>query len=276
MTAIPFIKMHGLGNDFAVIDARGAPIRLDEGQTRAMADRRTGVGFDQLLIVEAPAGGADAFMRIRNSDGSEVAACGNGMRCVAAFLMQDTGKDHVVVETAADVLEGFAGDGGLVTVDMGKPRLDWAEIPLSREQDTLHLDLALGPLSDPVAVSMGNPHAVFFVDDTDAVDLAALGPTLEHDAIFPERANVEVVQVLSNNRIRMRVWERGAGITQACGTGACAVAVAAARRALTGRKVEVVLDGGPLQIDWRDDDHVMMTGPAVTSYTGVWPNGDAR
>lgn len=274
MSGTPFIKMHGLGNDFVVVDARARPVSFTPEDVRAIADRRLGVGCDQLIEIERPeAAGADAFMRIWNADGGEVAACGNASRCVAALLMEETHRPRVTLQTKAGLLAAEAREAGRIAVDMGKPRLDWREIPLSRAMDTLRLDLALGPLADPVGVSMGNPHAVFFVADAAAIDLATLGPKLEHDPLFPERANIGVAEVQGPATIRLRVWERGAGLTLACGTGACAALVAAARRGLTGRQATVILDGGPLEIEWRADDHVMMAGPVATSFTGVLPNG---
>jgi diaminopimelate epimerase len=267
---IAFVKMHGLGNDFVVIDARTAPVALSEAQWRAIADRRSGVGCDQLIVIEPPhSAGANAFMRIRNPDGSEAGACGNATRCVARVLMDETGRDRVVVETVAGLLESTAAVDGMVTVDMGPARLDWRDIPLAGPADTLRLDIAEGPYAGPIAVSMGNPHAVFFVDDVAAVSLAEVGPRLEHHPIFPQRANIEFAEVQSPTRIRMRVWERSAGITMACGSGACAVQVAAFRRGLTERRAEVVLDGGPLVIEYREDGHVLMTGPTARSFTGV-------
>lgn len=270
MRGTPFIKMHGLGNDFVVLDARAEAIALDSAAARAIADRHTGVGCDQLLILEAPRSqGADVFMRIRNADGGEVEACGNGTRCIADLVMREQRKDRVIVETAAGLLEARAAGTQRVSVDMGPARLAWREIPLARECDTLHVPLALGPLADPVCTSMGNPHATFFVDDAEAIDVAALGPRLEHDPIFPERANIGVVQVLSPTRLRFRVWERGAGITIACGSGACAALVAAHRRGLAERRAEIILDGGALEIEWRADGHVLMTGPVAVSFTGT-------
>jgi len=274
----PFVKMHGLGNDFAVIDRRGAVNGAANGASlaeigveaaRAIADRRTGVGCDQLLLIE-PAKNplADAFMRIRNADGGEVEACGNGARCVAALLMAETGRPHVVIETVVGLLDAEAAGDGRVTVDMGQVRLDWREIPLGQPMDTLHLDLTQGKLSDPVAVNVGNPHVVFFVPDAEKVDIEKIGPLLERHRLFPERTNVEVASVIAPDRLRMRVWERGVGVTRACGTGACATLVAAARRKLTGRRGSVVLDGGELEIEWLADDHVRMTGPATVSFTG--------
>jgi diaminopimelate epimerase len=270
MTGRAFIKMHGLGNDFVVIDARETAFPLSDAAARAIADRRAGVGCDQLIVMEPPQDSrADVFMRIRNADGGEVEACGNGTRCVARLIMEETGGREVTVETQAGLLRAKNAEGKGVTVDMGEARLGWREIPLGREMDTLHLDLALGPLEDPVGVNMGNPHAVFFVADAEAADLAALGSRLEHDPLFPERANIGVVQVRGPDELRVRVWERGVGITRACGTGACAAAVAAARRGLTGRSVTVWLDGGPLELWWRDDGHVIMTGPATAAFRGV-------
>ena len=287
MTELAFTKMHGLGNDFVVIDARtgkpGAGLAISAAQAAAIADRRTGVGCDQFILIEdAHDGednqGVDAFMRIRNADGGEVDACGNATRCIGAVLLDDTGKDTVLIRTGADLLTVTrAGNGagyGLVTVDMGLARVGWDEIPLSAEADTLHLDLSRGLLSDPAAASMGNPHATFFVDDAEAVAIAEHGPGLEHDPIFPERANIGVAQIIAPDRMRLRVWERGVGLTSACGTGACAAVVNAHRRGLADRRVVVVVDGGELLIDWREDrpggaGRVFMTGPAKTSFSGV-------
>jgi diaminopimelate epimerase len=265
-----FTKMHGLGNDFVVLDERTLPLALNAARARAIADRKTGVGCDQLITLEPPNDRrAEAFMRIRNADGGEVEACGNAARCIAAVLMRESGRDHAVIETVAGLLDATRQADGLVAVDMGPARLDWRAIPLARAMDTLHLDLALGPLADPVAVNVGNPHTIFFVADAEKVDLAALGPKLEHDPLFPERTNVEVVHQLPDGSLRMRVWERGVGITRACGTGACATLVAASRRGLVGRKATVVLDGGALTIEWREtDSHVIMTGPVATSFSG--------
>jgi diaminopimelate epimerase len=269
----PFIKMHGLGNDFVVLDDRDGKLNLSLDQARAIADRRLGVGCDQLIVLE-PSENADVFMRIRNPDGGEAEACGNATRCIASQLMAETGSDKVVIETVAGLLEATDAGDGLYSVDMGPANLDWDQIPLAREMDTLHVEVRAAPASgqvygDPVAVNMGNPHAVFFVDDVDAVDLKNVGPILEHDPVFPERANISFAQILSNGAIRMRVWERTAGITLACGSAACAVLVAAARRDLTARAAGVILDGGTLNISWREDGHVMMTGPVATSYAGI-------
>jgi diaminopimelate epimerase len=250
MRGLPFLKMHGLGNDFVVLDGRVRPIVLTEGAARAIADRKTGVGCDQLITLE-PSPRADAFMRIRNADGGEVEACGNATRCIAALLFRETGRADAVIETGAGLLKARAAEGGRVAVDMGELRAGWRDVPLAREMDTLHADLELGPLSDPVCGNIGNPHATFFVVDAEAVELARLGPELERHRLFPERANIGVAQLLAPDLLRLRVWERGVGITRACGTAACAAAVAAARRGLTGRRVTVRLDG-----------------PVATSFTG--------
>ena len=269
MAALPFLKMHGLGNDFVVIDLRDRPVSLSLPQRRWIADRRRGIGCDQLILLETPRQKvADVFMRIHNPDGSEAGACGNATRCVAAKVMAEKKSSHVIVETISGLLDTEASDGGRVAVDMGTVKLDWREIPVSEACDTLHLPLSVGSLSDPVGVNVGNPHAVFFVSDAEMVDLASLGPVLERHRLFPERANIEVAQILSPDRIRMRVWERSAGITQACGSGACATLVAAARRKLTGRSATVVLDGGELLIEWLPDNHVRMTGGWAESFRG--------
>jgi diaminopimelate epimerase len=235
-------------------------------QIRRIADRRQGVGFDQLLVLE-PSERADLFMRVFNPDGSEAGACGNGTRCVARLVMERHGMAIARIETRAGVLEVRAGLKGY-SVDMGKPAFGWDEVPLAEPMDTLRLDLEHGPLSGPTALSMGNPHAVFFVPDVAAVPIEDLGPVLESHPMFPERANIGVAQVLGPDAIRLRVFERGAGLTLACGSGACAALVAAARRELTGRRAEVRLDGGSLHIAWRDDGRVLMTGPASHSYKG--------
>ena len=272
MTELPFTKMHGLGNDFVVFDARRAPLALDGARVRAISQRRTGIGCDQVIAVEEPRnGGTDAYLRFWNRDGGEVAACGNGTRCAARLLLDENARTSVILETGAGRLTAEEAGGGQVRVDMGPARLDWREIPLARAIDTLHVAVGAGPLGDAVAVNMGNPHAVFFVDDAEAVPLEALGPGLETDPLFPEHANIGVAQRLASDRLRLRVWERGAGLTNACGTGACAAAVAGVRRGLTGRRVAVVLDGGELGILWRDDGHVEMTGTTAASFSGVLP-----
>lgn len=268
--ALPFIKMHGLGNDFVVLDARRHALPLDRAAVRLIGDRRLGIGFDQLITIEQ-SDRADAFMRIHNSDGGEVESCGNAARCIAALLMQETGRETVTIDTLGGWLQAKSGARGLVTVDMGKPHFDWQQIPLARAMDTAALDYAFAGYDRPGAVNVGNPHVVFFVDNAESVPLAEIGPKIEHDALFPERINAEFAQILGRDRIRMRVWERGAGITRACGTGACATLVAAARRGLSDRKAEIILDGGPLIIEWAADDHVYMTGPATEAFRGEIP-----
>jgi diaminopimelate epimerase len=269
MKTLAFQKMHGLGNDFVVLDGRAQAVALTPAQVRHIAERREGVGCDQLIVI-GPDTDADAFMTIYNADGSEISACGNASRCIAWRVMEEQGTRSCTLRTRAGLLRAFRAGADSITVDMGPVRLAWAEIPLAHSQDTLAVDLAVGPLRQPVAVNVGNPHAVFFVDDVAAVDLAALGPVIEHHPLFPERVNVEVVAVLGPAHLQMRVWERGAGITRACGTGACAAAVAAIRRGLvTGREMRVTLDGGDLQIAWREaDGHVLMTGPVAVSFRG--------
>lgn len=264
-----FVKMHGCGNDFVIIDERGGELGLTPRRVAALADRRTGIGCDQFIAIE-PSAEADAFMRIRNPDGTEAGACGNATRCVVSLLAGETGRAIHLIRTIAGDLPGVAHPDGRVTVDMGLPRLDWHEVPLSGPADTLRLDLAEGPVSGPAALSMGNPHATFFVEDLGAVPIEALGPRLEHAAIFPERANIGFAQILSPTLIRLRVWERGAGLTLACGSGACATAVNAIRRGLVERAaLTVIVDGGELEITWRQDGHVLMTGPVATSYHGT-------
>ncbi len=270
MTAIKFTKMHGLGNDFVIIDARRSTVSLTPDNVRAIAARQTGVGCDQLIVMEPPGnGGADLFMRIHNADGGEVGACGNATRCVAALLMMQDGRDSARIETGGGMLVAESRDDGMVSVDMGVPGLEWRDIPLSQPEDTMCLELSHGPVRDPAAVSMGNPHCVYFVDNLDATPVESLGSELETHNLFPEHANIGFAQILDTETLRLRVWERGVGLTMACGTGACAAVVAASRRGLAGRQVETQLDGGSLRIDWRKDDHVMMTGPAYVSFTGT-------
>jgi len=270
MSAVPFIKMHGLGNDFVVLDARARALAVSEAQARAIADRHTGVGCDQLIVLERPRDRrAQLFMAIRNADGGLVEACGNAARCIADLVMREGRTDSATIETEAGLISARAAGDRRVAVDMGAPATAWRDIPLATECDTDHVPLALGPLRDPAATGMGNPHVTFFVPDIAAIDIASLGPILEHDALFPERCNIGVAQILSPAKLRLRVWERGAGLTPACGTGACAALVAASRRGLTGRKAEIVADGGSLEIEWRADNHVVMTGPVAVSFTGT-------
>ncbi len=272
MNGIAFTKMHGLGNDFVVIDTRTTPVAVDRDRARAIADRRTGVGCDQLILIEPPTSqAAQAFMRIHNADGGEVAACGNATRCVAALLMAETGSDTIAIETNAGILHATPHGDRSITVDMGPSATAWDQIPLAAPMDTLHVDACAGPLRDAVAVGMGNPHAVYFVAEADEVDVATYGRALELHPMFPEHANIGVAQILPADkveRIRLRVWERGVGLTRACGTGACAALVAAHRRGLTGRQAVVTLDGGDLDITWAQDGHVHMTGPYDTSFQG--------
>lgn len=267
---LPFRKMHGIGNDFVVLDARVRALDLPQTAARLLADRRWGVGCDEILIIEPPRNGGDIFMGVRNADGSVAEQCGNGVRCVADLVMKEMGRAQLIIETLGGPVTAKRANGGLIAIDMGPAKTAWRDIPLAEDRDTLHLKIAEGPLSDPVGVSMGNPHMVFVVPDAEAVDLKTLGPKLERHPLYPERTNVEVIEVQSPNHLRMRVWERGSGITQACGTGACASAVAAIRRGLTERKLTVTLDGGDLQIEWREDGHVIMTGPVAYVFDGVW------
>jgi diaminopimelate epimerase len=267
---IPFRKMHGLGNDFVVLDGRARSLPITPTRAAAIADRHFGVGCDQFIVLEPPPPGADVFMRIRNPDGSEAGACGNATRCVASLVAAETGKDRVVVRTVAGDLRVERLPGGLWRADMGPARLRWDDVPLARKADTLHLPLALGPVADPAACSMGNPHATFFVEDLDAIPVAELGPRLEHDPIFPDRANIGFAQVLSRTHLRLVIWERGAGLTLACGSGACAAIVNAVRRSLTERRATVTMPGGELTMEWREGDgHVLMTGPVATAFTGA-------
>jgi len=256
-----FHKMHGLGNDFVVIDARERAIAMGPARARAIADRREGIGCDQLIVIE-PSDVADARMRIWNSDGSEVEACGNATRAVALLL-----GGQSTLETLAGTLR-LAVDGALATVDMGAPRFGWDEIPLAYAMDTTHLPVGWDELNDPAAVNVGNPHVIFFVEDCDAVDLERLGPQIERDPMFPDRVNVNVATVEATDRIRLRVWERGAGLTRACGTGACATAVAAIRSGRVESPVTVALPGGELLIDWAAGGNISMSGPATHVFTG--------
>lgn len=271
MTGRPFIKMHGLGNDFVIIDARKEPFEPTPAQARAIADRHRGVGCDQLIVLEPPRDrAADLYMRILNADASPSGACGNATRCVGLLLAREKGRPDSVIETTAGLLRAEAASPERVTVDMGRARLGWRDIPLAEERDTLNLEISEGPLTNPVGVSMGNPHAVFIVESgIETLPLAEVGPKLENHPLFPERANIGVVQAVGPNRLRLRVWERGAGLTLACGSGACAAMVAAVRRGLTGRRATLLLDGGTLEMEWRETDgHVLMTGPTATAFAG--------
>jgi diaminopimelate epimerase len=272
----PFVKMNGLGNEIVVVDMRAEEAIVSEAEARAAAQGGN-LSYDQLMTLHAPrSAGTDAYVRIYNSDGSEAGACGNGIRCVAELLSTQTGKQALRLQTSTAVLDCWKENGALLyTVDMGKPRFAWNEIPLSEKfEDTRVIALQIGPLDKPVlhspsVVSMGNPHAVFWVDDIDRYDLGKIGPLLEHHPLFPERANISLAHVRSREHIAVRTWERGAGLTRACGSAACAAAVAAARLRRTGRRVTVTLPGGDLRIDWREsDDHVLMTGPVAYELTG--------
>ena len=273
----PFRKMNGLGNDFVVLDGRAPPLDLGTEAVKAIADRQAGIGCDQLIALETSKT-ADVFMRIWNADGGEVAACGNAARCVAALVAKERGRPDVKIETEAGVLEATVNNDGTVTVDMGAPRFGWEEIPLAEPfADTRYIELQVGPIDAPVlhspsVVNVGNPHCIFFVDNVEAYDLARFGPMLEHHPLFPERANISLAQVTAPGALKLRTWERGAGLTQACGTAACAVAVAAARLKRTGRKVKVSLPGGDLLIEWRESDgHILMTGPYSLDFEGTLP-----
>ena len=261
-TGLPFMKMHGLGNDFVVLDARQNGFAVTPDLARGLADRHFGVGFDQLALITKGTG--DAHLTFYNSDGSTSAACGNATRCIARYLMDETGTGKLVLTTDRGTLEACDAGGGLTSVNMGPPQLDWSEIPLAEQMDTLELPIE----GAPVATGMGNPHCTFFVEDAEAVPLENFGPRYEHHPLYPQRTNVQVAQVIAPDRIRMRVWERGAGVTLASGSSSCATAVAAARRGLTGRKVAIVLDGGELQVEWREDG-VWMTGPTAHVFSGV-------
>jgi len=268
MTA--FLKMHGLGNDFVVFDARDSAIALNAAQARAVADRRFGIGCDTVVVIGPGGAQTDASLRFINADGGEVDACGNATRCIARLLMDERGLARVRLATGAGVLICNDAGKGLVEADMGPAGLEWNEIPLAEPRETLNFALELEGQSLPVsAVSMGNPHCVIFVPDAEKAPVAQLGPRIETHKLFPKRTNVEFVSVIGENRLRQRTWERGIGITLACGTGACAVAVAAARLGKTGRKAEVVLDGGTLKVEWRQSDgHVIMTGPGTLVFRG--------
>ena len=284
----PFVKMNGAGNDFVVVNALETPFAPTADQARAIADRKTGEGCDQLIALE-PSNRADAFMRVWNADGGVVETCGNALRCVGWMLLQSTGKDEVSIDTLGGPTKAWRGPGRVgsgdpegsttaarIKVDMGAPRLDWEQIPLDEAMDTRGIELQVGPIDAPVlhtpgAVSMGNPHVVFFMDHTpDDGFVRGTGSLIEHHPRFPEGVNVGFARVLAPDRIRLRVWERGAGLTRACGTGACAALVAAVRRGLTGRAATVEVDGGELRIEWDEaTDHVFMTGPVEVERTGT-------
>ncbi len=261
-TGLPFMKMHGLGNDFVIVDARAQATPISAALAKGIGHRQFGVGFDQLAVIEN--GAADAHLVFYNADGSTSAACGNATRCIARFLMEESGKTDLTLTTERGTLYAQDAGNGLTSVNMGQPQLDWQDIPLGEEMETLELPIE----GTPSATGMGNPHCTFFVDDAEAIPLAEFGARYEHHPLYPERTNVQVAQVIGPDHIRMRVWERGVGITLASGSSSCATAVAAARRGLTGRKVQIELDGGTIWIDWRDDG-VWMTGPTCYVFSGT-------
>ncbi len=274
--ARPYVKMNGLGNDFVVVEARGSAFAPTPEQVRAWADRATGIGFDQLIAIE-PSDRADAFMRVWNADGGEVETCGNALRCIGWLLMEAGGRDHASIDTLGGLTQARRAGERMVSIDMGEPGLDWTDIPLAEDMDTRGIELQVGPIDAPLfhtpgAVSMGNPHVVFFVPDAEAVAVEQVGSLVEHHPMFPEGVNVGFAEVRGRGEIRLRVWERGAGLTRACGTGACAALVAAHRRGLSPRKATMILDGGNLEVEWREaDNHVVMTGPLEVEGTGTLP-----
>lgn len=264
-----FKKMHGLGNDFVILDHREVASELKAEKIRKIADRRRGVGCDQVIVLE-PSKEADLFMRIFNPDGSEAESCGNAARCVAHLLLEEQGGTECSIETRGGLLPCRRAGSTQIEVDMGAPKLEWEEIPLSEAADTLNLPIGETALPDAVAVNMGNPHCVFFVDDIEDIPVEVLGPVFEHHALFPEKTNVEFAQILEDKFIRLRVWERGTGVTPACGSAACATIVAAVSRGLAGRRAEITMDGGTLTLEWRESDgHVLMTGPVSYVYDGT-------
>lgn len=279
--------MHGLGNDFVVLDARKNDVCLTAAGARALADRHRGIGCDQIIVVEPPQSGGHARLIFWNADGSLSGACGNGTRCAAGWLMQESALPQMTLETAGGHLLCSARTDGTLAVDMGQPRTAWREIPLARAMDTLALDLTVpaigselrggGAIKSPVAVNMGNPHCVFFVDSLESVDLGMAGHGLEHNPLFPERANISIAEVLSKHHLKAQTWERGAGLTLACGSAACAVLVAAARRGLSERRATVTMPGGDLQVEWRaEDNRVILSGPWTESFQGTIPAAALR
>lgn len=262
-----YLKMNGLGNEFVILDTRKTGAKVTEESARLIADPKTGPGCDQVITVEHREGVDGVFMGVWNADGSEVSACGNAARCVGSLLMDEAESDEVDFKTGAGDMQAWRVGASRVAVDMGEPKFAWRSIPLAEQMDdTRFIDIKLGPIDKPVlwgpsAVNVGNPHCVFFVDDVDAQALDRFGPLVENHPLFPERANVSVAQVTSKNAIRLRVWERGVGVTKACGSAACAALVAANRRRLTDRKATITLDGGDIAVEWRDDNHIIMAGP---------------
>ncbi len=275
---IPYLKMNGLGNDFVVIDNRQLNYQFSSEQIRAISNRETGIGCDQFIIMDTPPSGADILMRIYNYDGGEVEACGNATRCIAAVISKELGKNNIIVATSVGFLPSIV-NGDLVSVDMGKPLFAWDQIPLSEEfSDTTKIELQIGPIDDPIlhtpaVVNVGNPHAIFFVkEDPDVYELELFGPMLENHPIFPERANISIAQVTAQNEIKLRVWERGVGLTKACGTAACATAICAVRLNLTNQEVAIDLPGGRLNLHWRkSDNHIIMSGAYSLDGSGIIP-----
>ena len=277
---IPFLKMNGLGNDFIIVDGRSTPRAFSHEQVRAWSDRATGIGCDQFIVMEK-SGVADVRMRIYNAEGGEVESCGNASRCVASLLFAETGADTATIDTKGGFLACRKAEDGLVTVDMGQPKFGWADIPLAEEfYDTRGIELQIGPIDAPIlhtpsVVNVGNPHAVFWVKDLEITDLSRSGPLLENHPMFPERANISLARVLARDHVEVKVWERGVGLTKACGTAACAVAVCAARKKLTDRTVKITLPGGDLLIEWDARDHILMTGAVAHEFEGTLPDLEA-
>lgn len=273
----PFVKMHGLRNDFVIIDGRKNPFSPSDAEIVRICDRHEGVGADELVIVETPgsqaaASGTIAFVRIFNPDGRQVEACGNATRCVGWLLLQESGRKEITIQTLGGQLKCHDAGDKLVAVEMGRLRTGWQEIPISRQMDTLHLRIGAGPLQDPVGMNIGNPHAVFFVDNLDAIDLTRYGPELQKNPLFPEQANIGAAQLLDAKTLRLSVWERPGTLTTACGTGACVAVAAAHRRGLTTEKrMTVIMPAGPVKIELKEDDIVVMTGPVETCYAGYLP-----
>ncbi len=270
-----FAKMNGLGNEIAVLDARERPLTLNASAVEALATPEKGIGFDQLMVLLPPRNPlADVYTEIWNADGSKVAACGNGSRCVAWYVMREMNRENLVIETEAGFLGAVSVGPNMISVDMGAPIFEWELIPMSERMDTMRIELQVGPIDDPIlhgpgVVSMGNPHCVFFVQDAELAPVEAVGPMIEYHPLFPERTNVGFAEIVARDHIRLRVWERGAGLTKACGTGACAALVAAVRRRLCDRSAKVQVDGGMLQIEWREsDNHVIMTGAVALESEG--------
>ncbi len=272
---IPYVKMNGLGNEIVIVDLRSSSKVFTAEEAAAIAANRQ-TRFDQMMVLHAPKSkDTDAYVRIYNADGSEVGACGNGTRCVGWLLNQATSRPEFRIETLAGILNLKVRDAASITVDMGEPKFGWQDIPTAEEfRDTRAIELQIGPIDAPVlhspsVVNVGNPHAIFWVDDVNAHDLGRFGPLLENHPIFPERANISLAHVTARDAITLRTWERGAGLTLACGSAACAAAVCASRKKLTGRRVTVTLPGGPLLIEWTEENHILMTGPAEFEYEGV-------